>query len=546
MENKNIAKYFIYARKSSESDERQVQSIEDQTLIMSGIAKSYGLKIVDTITESKSAKEPRGRVEFEKMIQRIQKGEATGILCWKIDRLSRNPIDSAVIQWMLQKEAITSIRTPDREYRPEDNALVLSVESSMANQYIRDLSKNVKRGLKSKLDKGWMPCTAPLGYLNTKVEIRGENYIIKDPERYDLIRKGWDMLLTGNYNVAQVMKQLNEWGFRTRLWKKKGDKPLGKSTAYKIFNNAFYAGLIPYKDLFVQGKHDAMITLEEFDRVQALLGKKGKPRPNRYEYAYTGQIICGDCQGVISATFKEKLIKKTGELQQYVLYYCTCARKNNSNCPQRHYTNSDKLDEVIEKELMSLTILPEFKDWALAIIAEKNGEEISDRTKIYEAQQKVLNDTQRQLDNLTQLRLKDMIDDDEYTQEKTRLKNELAVIKTKMQGIEVQAENWLELTEQTFEFACYVHKAFLFGDAQIKREILSTVSGLNCTLKDHLLNVPKVEWLIPIKEQYPAIQKAFEAFELENIHTPQGQKEAFTSLSPLMRGRADLNRRPPA
>jgi site-specific DNA recombinase len=268
MENKNIAKYFIYARKSSESDERQVQSIEDQTLIMSGIAKSYGLKIVDTITESKSAKEPRGRVEFEKMIQRIQKGEATGILCWKIDRLSRNPIDSAVIQWMLQKEAITSIRTPDREYRPEDNALVLSVESSMANQYIRDLSKNVKRGLKSKLDKGWMPCTAPLGYLNTKVEIRGENYIIKDPERYDLIRKGWDMLLTGNYNVAQVMKQLNEWGFRTRLWKKKGDKPLGKSTAYKIFNNAFYAGLIPYKDLFVQGKHDAMITLEEFDRVQ--------------------------------------------------------------------------------------------------------------------------------------------------------------------------------------------------------------------------------------------------------------------------------------
>ena len=133
MTNEKITlKYFIYARKSSESDEKQVQSIGDQTLIMSGIAKSYGLKVVDTITESKSAKEPHGRPEFEKMMERIKKGEAQGILVWKIDRLSRNPIDSATIQWLLQKEVIASIRTPDREYRPEDNALLLSVESSMA------------------------------------------------------------------------------------------------------------------------------------------------------------------------------------------------------------------------------------------------------------------------------------------------------------------------------------------------------------------------------------------------------------------------------
>lgn len=113
-------KYFIYARKSSESDERQVQSIDDQVLVMTGAAKSYNLKIADTITESKSAKEPHGRPEFEKMIERIKDGEAQGILAWKIDCLSRNPIDSACIQWLLQKEVTASIRTPDREYRPED------------------------------------------------------------------------------------------------------------------------------------------------------------------------------------------------------------------------------------------------------------------------------------------------------------------------------------------------------------------------------------------------------------------------------------------
>ncbi len=543
---KQTIKYFIYARKSSESDERQVQSIDDQVLIMTGIAKSYNLKITETITESKSAKEPHGRPEFEKMIERINNGEAQGILVWKIDRLSRNPIDSACVQWLLQKEIIASIRTPEREYRPEDNALLLSVESSMANQYIRDLSKNVKRGLKSKLDKGWMPGTAPLGYLNTKTEIRGENYIIKDDERFTLIRKAWDLMLTGNYVPTEILDKLNnEWGFRTRTWKKRGGRPMGRSTIYRIFTNAFYAGVIPYKDMYVEGKQETMITLEEFDRVQVLLGRKAKPRPNRYQYAYNGQIACGECGGFISSTFKEKIIKKTGKLQNYILYYCTCARRESEKCLQKHYTNSERIDEKIEQEIELLTILPEFKDWALAIIAEKNDEEIDERTKIYEIQQKAVNENQKQLDNLTQMRLRDMIDDEEYSRERTRLKNEIVALRAKIKGTEKRADNWLRLTEQTFEFACYAHKAFLFGDAKTKREILATISDLNSTLKDHLLNIHAVEWLVPIKKQYPAIEAKYKALELAKMPAIQRQKAVFTALNPEMRGRPDLNRQPP-
>ena len=539
-EEKRKIKYFLYARKSSESDERQVQSIDDQVLIMTGVAKNYGLKITDTITESKSAKEPHGRPEFEKMIERIEDGEAQGILVWKIDRLSRNPIDSACVQWFLQKEIIASIRTPDREYQPEDNALLLSVESSMANQYIRDLSKNVKRGLKSKLDKGWMPCSAPLGYLNTKIEVRGENYIVKDPERFPLIRKAWDMMLTGNYVATEILNKLNnEWGFRTREGKKKGGKPISRSAIYTIFTNVFYAGIIPYKGLYVEGKHEAMITLEEFDRVQVLLGRKAKPRPNRYQYAYNGQIVCGECGGFISGTFKEKIIKKTGTLHSYILYYCTCARRENQKCFQKHYTNSEKIDEIIEQEIASITILPEFKDWALSILAEKNDEEIDERTKIYKSQQRAINENQRQLDNLTQLRLRDMIDDEEYTRERTRLKNETVALRAKIKGTEKRADSWLKLTEQTFEFACYAHKAFLSGDAKTKREILATISGLNCTLKDHLLNIHGVEWLVPIKERYPAIEAKYKALELAKMPDIQRQKAVCTALSPEMRALVD-------
>ena len=91
----NKIKYFLYARKSSESEDRQVQSIDDQIKRLKELANNSKLKIVKIFEESKSAKKPDNRPIFEEMINRIENNEADGILCWQINRLSRNPIDSA-------------------------------------------------------------------------------------------------------------------------------------------------------------------------------------------------------------------------------------------------------------------------------------------------------------------------------------------------------------------------------------------------------------------------------------------------------------------
>ena len=201
----NKLKYFLYARKSSESADRQVQSNEDQTRIMIKLAQENKIDIVDKFEESKSAKKPNNRPIFEKMLKRIEAGEANGILCWEINRLSRNPVDSGKIQWLLQQGIVQSIRTINREYKPSDNALILSVESGTANQYIIDLKKGVKRGLESKLQRGMAPMLAPLGYLNTKTENRGDNYIVKDPARFRLVRKIWDLMLIGTHTPPKIL-----------------------------------------------------------------------------------------------------------------------------------------------------------------------------------------------------------------------------------------------------------------------------------------------------------------------------------------------------
>ena len=181
----------------------------------------------------------------------------------------------------------------------------------MANQYILELRKNVKRGVDSKLAKGWKPNVASLGYLNEKEE----KTIVEDQERFPLIRKMWDLMLTGTKSPPQILEIANQqWGFRTRKTKRLGGKELSRSGIYRIFTNPFYAGIISYGGKEYDGKHKAMITLSEFDRVQYLLGRKGKARPKTHAFAFTGLIRCGECGCVYTAETKRKLIKCSGEV----------------------------------------------------------------------------------------------------------------------------------------------------------------------------------------------------------------------------------------
>src|SRR3989344_5277859 len=247
----NKIKYFLYARKSSESEDRQVQSIDDQVNRLKKFASDFNLDIKKTYTEAKSAKKPNNRPLFDEVIQRIENGEADGILCWQINRLSRNPIDSGKLSWLLQKGVLKSIQTIDRQYLPDDNVLLFNVESGMANQFIIDLRKNTKRGVEGKLQRGWLPSRAPLGYLNDKIA----KVITKDSERFSIVRKMWDLMLTGSYTPPKILEIANnEWGLRTIKYKREGGKELSLSGIYRMFTNIFYTGIVEWDRQQYKGK----------------------------------------------------------------------------------------------------------------------------------------------------------------------------------------------------------------------------------------------------------------------------------------------------
>ena len=523
--------YFLYARKSSESEDRQVQSIEDQINRLRKLANDLNLDIKKIYTEAKSARKPNNRPIFEEMMQSIENGNAQGILCWQINRLSRNPIDSGKISWLLQRSVLKSIQTIDRQHLPQDNVLLFSVESGVANQYILDLSKNTKRGMLSKLEKGWFPGVAPTGYLND----RENKTIIKDPERFDLVRKMWDLMLTGNYTVPQILDIANnEWGFKTKKFKRSGDKSISRSGLYHLFTNSFYARIIEYNDVQYDGAHKPMINLEEYDRVQMLLGRKGKPRPKKHRFAFTGAIKCGMCGCFYTAETKQKLLKRSRKIKSYTYYHCT-RKSSEIKCDQRVHIREEDLELQIEEEIEKYTILPEFLEWALEALNERDDLEIRDKKKVYEMRQKTLTKTQKELGELTRMRYKQLIDDDTFIKEKNSLQTKITQLKGQAKDRDTQAEKLLELTTKTFEFSTYARATFLRADKmgkkglELKKEILLGLGEIP-VMKDKILSIDPYDWLIPIKNGYPALEQEYRRLELDDKVDVTAKKEALNAI----------------
>jgi len=237
------------------------------------------------------------------------------------------------------------------------------------------------------------------------------------------------------------------------------------------------------------------------------LEKKGKPRPQKHNFAFTGTIRCGEYGCLHTAEIKKKIIKGAGEIREYTYYHCT-RKTQRVNCSQRKVLREDRLEIQIEKEIEKYTILPEFLSLALEHLNKDNDNEIEKRTKIYEMQHKNLVETQKELDELTKMRYRQLIDDETFVKEKNEIQNKLTKFKGGLRETETRAERWLELTEKAFTYATYARGAFLTGGLELKKEIL-TALGKIPIIKDKRLIIEPNEWFAPIKNDYPALEKEY-------------------------------------
>jgi DNA invertase Pin-like site-specific DNA recombinase len=344
-------RYCLYARKSTEQDEKQALSIDSQIKEMLAIAERDELEIIDIRREAHSAKDSGQRPVFKELLEDIRRGRYNGILTWAPDRLSRNAGDLGSVVDLMDQKALIEIRTYGQQFRNSPNEkFLLMILCSQAKLENDNKSINVKRGLKTRVEMGLWPAPAPTGYLKEKRMDRKCETLI-DPARAPVIKQVFEKVAYEKWSGRKVYNWLKfELNFKTAT----GNKNLTLGNVYMILQNHFYYGTFEYpknSGNWYKGKHESIITKELFDAVQNQV-KSQFIRSESKEFAFTKLMTCGLCGSGITADEKFKK-QKNGNIHRHVYYGCTKVRDRNCKCG---YINEVDLINQFEELIANIDI----------------------------------------------------------------------------------------------------------------------------------------------------------------------------------------------
>ena len=413
--NEYYQKFFIYARKSTDDKDRQIQSIPDQVAELREYAHNNNIHVIQVLTEKQSAKKT-GRKIFDSMLATIAKGEATGILAWSPDRLARNVMDGARLIEMIEKHN-THLHFPTHTFDNTPYGLFcLSLAFGQSKLYIDNLSQNVKRGMRQKAKRGIYPTRAPIGYINDRIH----KTIIPDPECAPIVRSLFKKYATGNYTFDQLRFPM------------KNNKLCSLSHVNRILKNTLYYGMFMWNGEAHEGAHTPIITKKLFDQCQAVMEQRGKPqkKPRMKQHPYRNLLKCAECGCSITSSIQKG----------YLYYHCT---KKRETCGGK-YVRAEKVDEEISSILQKVSLAPEYaKNLTQKIHGIYAQEKASgaNRTKTFSQQIKTY---KQQLDILLDTFLKGDVTREEYVSKKKDLLNKKVSLQEKQESVLCDGSDWLE------------------------------------------------------------------------------------------------------
>ena len=427
-------RYFIYARKSTEDEDRQILSIEAQLVELKEFAAKEKLEITDSFFESKTAKEP-GRKIFGEMLARIEQGQADGILSWHPDRLARNSVDGGKIIHLVDRGAIKALKFPTFWFEPTPQGLfMLNIAFGQSKYFVNNLRENVKRGLRQKLRNGVWPSFAPVGYLNN-ARTRG---IDVDPAKSDKIKKVFELYATGQYSLLSLVDLAQANGLTGGYHRK-----LSVNAIFSMLQNIFYLGLMRYKGEVFEGTHEPLISKKLFEDVQKVRNARARTRKklNR-DFAFTGLMKCS-CGCSITA-----------ERQKGHNYY-RCTKKKGA-CLEKHFLREEELETQIKQYLQTIALSDQDKE---RIMSELDKDELTAKTQAQANVQNLkseLDNINQQSEKLLDVYLSDTISTDEYISRKQKILARKLELNEKIKDFEQNNWSWVEPAR---EFILSLNKA---------------------------------------------------------------------------------------
>ena len=421
-------KYFLYARKSTEDDDKQVMSIEAQLFELREFARKENLEILEEFQESKSAKKP-GREKFNEMMSRIESLDGVGIFAWHPDRLARNSIDGGRIIYAVDTTKIVSLRFPTFWFEPTPQGLfMLQVAFGQSKYYSDNLKQNVERGIRQKVRRGEWLTRTPFGYVNNP---KTRN-IEPDPVKSKIIVRAYEEYSKGTYGLESLAEFLALHGVTT-----KSGTPLCKASVACILKNKAYLGLTKHFNEYFPGSFAPILSLDLFEAVQKVLEKRAHPRKskNSHNFPFTGLFRCGECGSMITAQWSTN---RFGTKYRY--YRCT---KKKGKC-QQGYLREDALALQLQNKLQKISLPNDWTDYMLEKVEVWRKESVQSLGSSLGQIKDSERETQSKLDTLVNLYLDGDIPKEQYLKKKNDLLKQKVSLAHKLESAREKRKNWVE------------------------------------------------------------------------------------------------------
>ena len=466
-------KYILYARKSTEEDDRQILSIEAQLVELKEFAAKEKLEIVASFCEAKTAKEP-GRIKFAEMLAILESGKADGIISWHPDRLARNSVDGGRIIHMVDRGLIRSLKFPTFWFEATPQGLfMLNIAFGQSKYFVDNLRENVKRGLRQKIRNGVWPGWAPVGYVNNPKT----RAIDIDPDKSPKVKEMFALYATGKYTLHSLANWCEENNLHGNLGKK-----IRIGNIQKNLQNIFYLGLMKWKGEIFEGQHEPLISKKLFDTCQEVMAKRGKVQEVRkHHFAFLGLLKCASCGCSI-----------TGERQKgYNYYRCT---KKKGPCQEKHYLREETLAAQIKTFLQKVSLSSQDSEKVLAALDSEQDKARQDAQTEVEILKERLAQVEAKLQKLLDVYLADALSTEEYAAKKQSLISEKVSLIEKISDFETKGLSWLEPAREFVKSLYQAEKLTKSDNLSELPTFLKTIGSNHILENRQFVFAPKIQY----------------------------------------------------
>ena len=517
----------LMARVSSRDQEVEGYSLPAQVRLLKDYCLRKDLTVLRIFQISESASGKKQRELFNEVVNYIAENKINVLVCEKVDRLTRNFKDAVMIDdWLEADERHEVHLVKDslvmHKYSRSQEKLNWGLRVLFAKNTIDNLREEVEKGVREKLEQGWLPGKPLIGYKT--VGDSGHKIHVPDPQMGSLMREAFELYDSGGYSLSLLVSTLREKGLRTHF-----GRPLVKSQLHRLLSDPFYIGKMTWKGRIYDGKHEPLISAELFERVQQRMKRKKTPKYAKHNPLFKGLMHCARCQGTVA-----------WETQREHWYgHCNHFRP----CDQRSYVRQEEIETQLLGEFTELVSpSPDVIVWVKETLRTKYEADMEARTTL----KKQLKDRHQQLGRRMEIMYEDRLDGrlsvHQYDKMCSEASNEQKLITKKLDDFE---DDYLSILERGINILDLSQKATAIyqskGDDD-RRALLRDLFS-NISLNGKLIEVEHTPLVAAIAKKVKKEKELRNTFEQGGNSKLTEEEFVIGTISPLWLEIRDSNPR---